>query len=271
MRLTALATVLLAVGASGAFAQDTSPQALELPVHGRPAAEAVTAPVQMERPADVVAQLAREALYGPGSGESMKALASALPELALTGGADIESTFAAARVADSLAVTAPITNSVAADASTAGRSDLWSWVPALGVSDDWLRLIQTPEVVGSLAALLLAAILIGRALGRRRAAPPKRAPNVAKPRGRLWTARTLASGGAHVSEIAERTGMAQEAVHLALRLAGVGAVQSWDEQLPHRQPARVSPRAVDLELERDVIAGSRHLRDRVLTYGGAAR
>jgi hypothetical protein len=72
----------------------------------------------------------------------------------------------------------------------------------------------------AVAAFFALALVLG---ARRRRGPNFKAPAAAAsrpaPRGaaRAWTARALAQGGADITEVARRTGLAREAVHLALR------------------------------------------------------
>lgn len=73
------------------------------------------------------------------------------------------------------------------------------------------------------AGLVAVAVVSLLFLGR-----PRRAAGPATPRpekagagsARVWTVRTLAEGGIDPTEVARRTGMAREAVQLALRTGG---------------------------------------------------
>ncbi|HSW31133.1 MAG TPA: hypothetical protein VLH75_16730 [Longimicrobiales bacterium] len=77
MRLTVLALLVGGLAAASAGAQET--------------------------PAGHVAALARRAMAEPGEATAWSELAKALPDLAIQGGAGLEETFEAARIADSLA------------------------------------------------------------------------------------------------------------------------------------------------------------------------
>jgi hypothetical protein len=166
-----------------------------------------------ESAAGRVADLASKALAAPLDSSSWAALARALPELALSGGAELEETFEAARLADSVAFSirpAPAQGLAMglgprrpAEVSTAGLTDVFP--------TGWAVLTVVAAGLGALVFLRRRA---------RRALRPLRLQGAGK--GRVRTARALARGGAGVADIARRTGMAREAVSLALRVRGPG-------------------------------------------------
>jgi hypothetical protein len=209
-------------------------------------------PVLLERPSDVVARLARQALTAPGDTAAWKALAGALPAMALTGGADLEGTFEAARVADSV--------SVAAGGGIAPRS------ASVFASLEYAPIAGVMVFLGALAALAVHLLRGRRHLGNRAL------PGTLSEAGRLWTATTLAAGGLALPEISKRTGLAQEAVNLALLMAAQGPMTNVVE--PVRTPMALSSgvpfgrTAAEEQLRREVVAGSGRLKDRRLTYGG---
>lgn len=266
MRLTLFLSLVLAL-TPGVSAQTSASFPIGPAVRGDegtepPAGEVITHATVVERPSDVVARLARQALTSPRDTAAWKALAGALPAMALSGGADLEGTFEAARLADSLS----------ADAGTGGS--LGGSTPSQDARSAMTRfaaVLATPR--GRLAVLVFGLAVLAGGLVGVRARRPRRARSGEAPRkdaGRLWTARTLATGGTAIPEIARRTGMAQDAVDLALRLSGSTS------PAPARVPARpLAPQAPvrrrsreDARLRREVSAGVGRLRDRRLTYGG---
>lgn len=215
----------------------------------------------VERPSDMVARLARTVLLAPGESSAWRALAGALPELALEGPADLEGTLEAARLADSVAATLqarsgepdtlpPDTASMApASPATPRRSLLW------------------PGLLMGAGALLLGALGMGEL--RRRWARASRGGRRVEEAGRLWTVRTLAGSGIPLAEIARRTGMAQEAVDLALSLAGAPlADTAQGRRARPGRPSAEARRDRDDRLRLSLDAGVSALTDGRLTYGG---
>lgn len=250
MRLIAAGAALhLFVFAAGGVAQTTGPQGVPLPVHG-------------VKPSEVVARLAREALHAPGDSASWASLGQAIPEMALAEGADMETTFEAARVADSLSSATGVT---AVDAGTApsttenARSPMAGGVPRLPVDG----------VLGGTTVLALAAfvVMVFRRRSRSTRSPAPR--EVAA--GRRWSAAAMASGGIAVPDIARRMGLSQEGVDLALRLKG-GSAES--ARLPVERPRHPAsaPQAAAASVEqarmrRELMQGAGRLRDQRVTYG----
>ncbi|MDH5588454.1 MAG: hypothetical protein OEZ65_01440 [Gemmatimonadota bacterium] len=221
------------------------------PVAGQDTATTASPP----RPAEVVADLARRALTDPEDPGTWRALAGALPEMALSGGADLDGTFEAARLADSLGI---------ADArqpvAPASRLPWESW--NLG-----------PEhlFAGSVALTLLVGALVVRSSIRRRKA--RRSARKTEMGGRLWAARSLASDGISVAEISKRTGMAQDAVRVVLGLSAPRKSPTWAPKPGYTvRPPRVVPAAGDAmagqraEWKAEIVSGARRLRDGRLTY-----
>ncbi len=197
----------------------------------------IPGPASPPRPAEVVAQRARRALEAPEDGPAWSALASSLADMAVMGGADIAATFDAAHVADSLAAipseasdtgTAP----VAAEPAPAHRS-VRALLGTVGMPrgmPDMKDVRRALEVGRGLAgdprfalptlAVLFSLLLILRLTKRRKVRRKATARAKAEPEraGRVWTALTLASGGVDVADISRRTGLAREAVGMAVRL-----------------------------------------------------
>jgi hypothetical protein len=278
------ALTALCVSASALAAQTPSREhagshvkaAVPVPVSA-PAEEAspspVRLPVQGMRPVDVVARLARKALTSPAEAGAWKDLAGALPEMALGDDADLEGTLAAARLADSLAAgTSSATDPVASAPDDAvgryarGWPRLFAFLPGSPVSRAGLG--------WALAGLVLAVttVVVWRLVARSRGSRGTRRP----PNGRFWTARALAGGGTQLREIARRTGMAQEAVDLALRLTGGSALPTPTPaprraMVPAPRAGRGDGEAAGRRLRRELTTSVRDLRDGRLTYGGGVR
>ena len=276
MRLTSAALLLL-------LAPGVAAQGPTMPAGSQVAAAASPVP-GLERPSDVVARLAREALASPGDSTAWRALAGALPDMALSGDADLEGTFEAARLADSLSAATGV--AVTSDVDPGGAPLVEQASPP-AVTDPgapaswWPPALSAQVMIGTLfGALALVGLRMTRTRRRVRMAPPSPAHRAEQ--GRLWTARTLATGGVDVPEIAKRTGMAQEAGNLALSLAGHAPVTDRDgNRRPMGAPAgrgpstpatprATGPRPAEDRIRREVTAGVGRLRDRCLTYGGGA-
>lgn len=166
-------------------------------------------------PATLVAERARALLHDE-SREAWLALAGALPELAISGQANLESTFEAARLAEemgqpliALPMAGPATPSASLDAE---REE--AGLDALGVV--W-RAVRSTDL-DALARLLALAIGIGTLamVGR---GPRTKAAKVRPTRSaaRYRDVRSLAANGVSITEISRRTGLAREAVTVLLR------------------------------------------------------
>jgi len=177
----ALTVALLA--ASSVQAQDV----------GGPNAVQLQQPPLGVRPAEVVAAQVRSVLHNHRDGDAWRGLADALPELALQGGADLESTFEAARLAETMSI------------ETATDS------PAT-VEPAWLTILRTVnvELLGTVLALVTALIVVWHATRNRGAEQDP--PQPTRVPVRFREAYALASRGRSTAEISRRTGLARDAV-----------------------------------------------------------
>ena len=214
-----------------------------------------------ERPAELVARMAREAMGLPADPAGWSALANALPEMALLGGADLESTFEAARIADSLSASASALAEPAVGADPGVMESVKTILLSSLMQGRWMDIV--------LAFLVTGAVGAGIVLLRRRRKNPKKAK--APYRGdRVRAARSLASSGLSVHEIARRTGMAQDAVHVLMSLAGSAPAPAAPTRT--RPPTSVVGSHVNAsDLQREAHQAARRLRDQRLTYGPGAR
>lgn len=143
-------------------------------------------------PAAIVASRVRDVLSAHDSELAWKGLAGALPSMAVSGDADLESTFAAARLAQDMSARPdPVLRSAGPSGETA------DWQLGLGRALWWCAL-----------TLVLSALALATRGRLPRVAPPRRE----QPVERCGTARALASEGLPLHEIARRTGLAREAV-----------------------------------------------------------
>jgi len=196
-------------------------------------ASPLTLPGSEGTPSAVVARLAREALRHPSDPSTWGALADELPELALSGTANLDATFDAARLADSLAAgmapTTPSDEVATLAVSTAGAvgsvgSRLSSLRARAAGIVTWFRSVRIPRPTWPLAAwaagvFALVGLPVWAALRlRRRAAAEKPDPVPASNGGVYWVARSLVTAGTPVSEVARQTGLSQDAIHVLLRL-----------------------------------------------------
>lgn len=254
MRLTALVTAVGLLWGGGVQGQE-----------GASGADVVTGG---QKPADVVAELARKALSRPGDTATWGALARTIPDMALVGGADLESTFEAARLADSLTAASlleaqaprrvpPVEKAVPAPPERLeARRDTLKRALSAGLNWAGDPRVALPALVSLLGALVLLHA------GRRRR-PARRTE--AGGHGRVWAVRTMASGGVEVQEIARRTGMAQDAVRMAL---GMGASPATPAVAATAPSARRRSAPAQAQLRREISAGARRFRDGRITYGG---
>ena len=172
------------------------------------------------RPADFVAARVRSILRDADDSQAWDELAQGLPELALSGGADLMSTFEAAALAESL--------------RPAGATGISSPdVPPMSapILVDWRS--TTPFQAIALAVLLAAALAglfrtwkrrgnrsARSGWGRRRRSRSGSGSRSGRGASPVMTpvaqARQLASAGITVPEIAQRTGMARDAVSILI-------------------------------------------------------
>lgn len=191
------------------------------------------------RPAEVVAQRASRALAAPEDGPSWKALASSLADMAVMGDADVAATFDAAHVADSLAAIRSEASTTEAGAAPVAseparaRRSVRALLGTVGMPHgmpDMKDMRRALEMGLGLAgdtrfalptlAFLFSLLLLLRMTERRKVRRKAKGKARAEPEraGRVWTALTLASGGVDVGDISRRTGLAREAVNMAVRM-----------------------------------------------------
>jgi hypothetical protein len=158
------------------------------------------------RPAEIVAARVRDVLRDHADDRAWQELAGALPELALSGGADLESTFEAARLAEEMnrpvARTAP-----AAPLPLPVRPSSWSYVVA------GIRAVDL-DLVAQALALALGVFALTRVV--KGSASRSRSSASGTPAVRCRQARALAAEGLQPHEIARRTGLGQDAVSVLL-------------------------------------------------------
>jgi hypothetical protein len=251
-------------------------------------------------------ELVREALNRPADPSAWTGLADALPELALTESADPVTLFEASRVADSLAG-APVAVSAAAPEGvdvdlpagsgtpTGRRSGLEASLAAMGAG---IRGLPAGDLLAwapwALVALILGVGPFLRGRARRRARSAAEAAKAAaaseeRPESaerRHWTVTTLAENGLPPSEIARRTGMAQDAVHVLLGLrsspaapasrtrggstlpAYLSGMEPTLAGAPATRPPSMGEQAAGIAMARTSLEReSRSLRGGRLTYG----
>jgi len=173
------------------------------------------------RPAELVAQQVRSVLYSEDERLALQALAGALPELALNGGADLQATFAAARLAENLSSGSAASGEYVAESS--------SFLLTL------LRGINA-ELLGTLLAMIAVSLAFWLASGRARpglsglssvADDVKafliphinallRRPNRER---RIRRALMLASSGIPLGEVARQTRISRDALSVLLSMS----------------------------------------------------
>ena len=156
-----------------------------------------------QRPAELVAARVRRVLLS-NSDDAWFELADALPELALAGGADLTTTFEAARLAERAGSTV-----------ATRRSGARAWAASV-TRTQWIIFLLGVFTLPMVALTLL----------RRHRAPATSVRFLVRSTGarngvtsRFADARQLATAGLAVSEIAQRTGMARDAVTLLVGLS----------------------------------------------------
>lgn len=140
-------------------------------------------------PAALVASRVRVVLQDHTSATAWQDLAGSLPELAISGGADLESTFEAARLAEEMTYSgARLTQPIVPEGALADGLGvgLWLFSLAFGLTALWL-----------LWSKGVPSLLRGR---------------IHAPMARCDQARLLADSGAPIYEISRRTGLAREAL-----------------------------------------------------------
>lgn len=264
-----------------------------------------------------VAELVRAALNRPDDAAAWTGLADLLPELALTDEADVVTVFEASRLADSLASApvpvppAPQEEEAAQETDTATalpaspqvvtfkaavtasvqelvtdlRSGaLWNRVTSVRVSRGTLLATAPWALVG---VLLLTGTVVRQRKARTRRpvlhtsrpAPRKEAKRSRNGKDeRLWTVTTLAESGLPPAEIARRTGMAQDAVHVLLGLRdtprapasrrGFSVIPEFAPPAPAARPPSLGEQAAGISAARVALTrDSKRLKDGRLTYG----
>ena len=186
-----LALTLLSAPTTGAA------RSTELPatVHVEEAMFGQSAPL---RPAEVVAARVRAVLQDHANGQAWQELAGALPEMAVTGGADIESTFEAARLAEDMVARVP---------SLRAPPTVWEEVVRR------LKVIDVDMVTQALA-VALGLFALWMVIAGKNQRPRLADASVSSVRYR--EARSLAAEGIPLYEIARRTGLARDAVSVLL-------------------------------------------------------
>lgn len=210
----------------------------------------------IDTPARMVAMKVRQILESQESSEAWLELSGALPELAIVGGADIETTFEAARIAEELGgseplaaapvpeplaaalAPVPLASAVVAPTGTGfafpdmgGLLDgvaAFTQEMAVTLRDMAVQLgpLDTELAAQALAVLValyaLGMVFFGSASRKARRQRPTRTARVGRPKkGRQREAFALWSDGVPVHEIARRTGLARDAVSVIVhRRAG---------------------------------------------------
>lgn len=235
--------------------------------------------------------LVRAALAAPGDSVVWGEMAELFPEMARVGAASVVGAFEAGRVADSLsrAPVDPVALALESGRRVAERTRAES-VPGSPLP------AEVADPTGSNragAGLILwtipwvAVALLGGAgwwIRRRSPAPasvPTDPSRATKPSGRsdrMWAVTTLAKSGLPPSEIARRTGMAQDAVRV---LMGMGASAAAASARPRsgasgmptgaERPPTLGERAAGISSERlALLRQARRMKDGRITYGPRA-
>ncbi len=229
---TSIAMVLLAVQGP-LMAQ--SPQELVLP--GELDAGADVPGISL--PSELVAERVRDVLRDHRDSEAWKQLADALPEMALTGDADLGSTLEAGRLADSIS-TASLFITMRESMLTTMREAI-RWRPSW-----WGKRVEAPPVVAVVLALVLVTALnwIWKGRSGRQSLKKREDPTEPAVKGRTdpWFVKSLADSGRPVHEIARQTKMAQDAILVLLELQANGTrrpVTHGGEAWPYKAPPAV--------------------------------
>ncbi len=235
--------------------------------------------------------LVRAALTAPGDSLVWGEMAELLPEMARVGEASVLGAFEAGRVADSLS-RAPVdpvalaleSGRSVAERTRAGRLDASS-VTAAGLEPTAADASSGAGIVVWTIPWIAVALLGGAGwwIGRRRAGSPvspdaSRTPRSGGRSDRMWAVTTLAESGLPPSEIARRTGMAQDAVRVLMGLGG--ASPSGSVATPPSGPAMTAgaerpptlgERAAGVSAERmALLRQARRMKDGRITYGPRA-
>jgi len=274
--MTSLLVAVLLLGPPAATARlERADSATHRARRRDPDATAPGLPVHGVRPAQVVAAKVRAVLRGQGDPVAWKALATTLPELALVGGADVEATFNAARLADSVAAAgarATVRPTVAAAVRGGSTASADRGPPSIFRA-------TLPRNVSFAGVVVLAGFGIGLGLlWRRGGRASRRSVGGSAEADRLADVLSLAATGIGVAEIARRTGMAQDAIRVLLGIrppsdlhnSGALSAPAAGVRRPHPGRVRSSARRLDGERERlkaEITTGARRMRDGRLTYG----
>lgn len=171
--------------------------------------QAATTPLDLSsggaalRPTEVVAARVRTVLRDHQDGEAWQELAGAIPELAVTGGADVEATFEAARLAEEMVTSQPAAPPTPTSGPAAG-SPMLSGIRSLDF-----------EAIAQLVALALGFFALVT-VARGNLQPRATTGPVGGGAARLREARQLAANGVPLFEISRRTGLARDALTVIL-------------------------------------------------------
>ena len=258
---------------------------------GGAAASSAQTPAGTEPVRPRVAQLVRAGLSAPGDSAVWTEMAHLLPEMARTDGADVMASFEASRLADSISRSPfdPMAAALSANRST-GAATSRSAGPvtsgrtvtsAASAGIEWGPFFRQalpfiPWVVVGLIALVIGGLKLNRTVRRVRIARSRedskelRAARDSK--SRLWAVTALAASGLPPTEIARRTGMAQDAVRVLMGLQTPNPVPIG----PHKTAAPARPRspgeqAAGISAQRAaLIQQASRMRDGRITYGRRA-
>lgn len=210
-----IATALFFVAALAAPPQEAAPPPASATDRVRAPEEALGSartplliPGVAQRPAELVAARVRRVLLS-NSDDAWFELADALPELAFAGGADPTTTLEAARLAERAGST------VARSTGTSEWAGVRAWAASI-TRAQWITFVLGVFTLPMVALTLL----------RRHRAPATSVRFLVRSTGarngvtsRFADARQLATAGLAVPEIAQRTGMARDAVTLLVGLS----------------------------------------------------
>ncbi|MFQ5538166.1 MAG: hypothetical protein ACE5GJ_12040 [Gemmatimonadota bacterium] len=190
------------------------------PLKGQARAESSVA--SPATPVHTVARRMREALRAPDRPGVWSEIARALPELALEGSADLEGTMEAARIAEDLtALENRASPASGASASNGSRNGEASAGEVRFPQEAGLPFPRPSDILVILTGIVVLGVLLKTSGGmtpwQRRSV---RRPDTGDAGGghSAGEIRHLASVGLTVREIARRTGMAQDAIHVLMEV-----------------------------------------------------